>query len=103
MSDLGPRWIKVKGILFLLLGIAAAALLVLEHPTWKAAGLLALAIWCFLPVLLLRVLRHREVCGLPIQVLRVMVVCRLPVEKSSAMKAAAKSLVLRHRVCWNQA
>lgn len=47
MSDLCPRWIKVKGILFLLLGIAAAALLVLEHPTWKAAGLLALAIWCF--------------------------------------------------------
>lgn len=47
MSDLGPTWIKVKGILFLLLGIAAAALLVLEHPTWKAAGLLALAIWCF--------------------------------------------------------
>jgi hypothetical protein len=40
-------WIKVKGILFLLLGIAAAMLLVLEHPTWKVGLLLALAIWCF--------------------------------------------------------
>ncbi len=48
MKDLtSATWIKVKGILFLLLGIAAAALVILEHPTWKAAGLLALAIWCF--------------------------------------------------------
>ncbi len=47
MKDLSPTWIKVKGILFLLLGIAAATLLILEHPSWKVAGLLALAIWCF--------------------------------------------------------
>lgn len=48
MKDLtSSAWIKVKGILFLLLGIAAAALLILEHPTWKVAGLLALSIWCF--------------------------------------------------------
>jgi len=48
MKDLtSATWIKVKGILFLLLGIAAVALLILEHPTWKVAGLLALAIWCF--------------------------------------------------------
>lgn len=40
-------WIKVKGILFLLLGLAAAALLILECPSWKVAGLLALAVWCF--------------------------------------------------------
>ena len=47
MKDLGPTGIKAKGILFLLLGLAAAALLVLENPTWKTAGLVALAIWCF--------------------------------------------------------
>lgn len=48
MKDLtSSAWIKMKGILFLLLGIAAAALLIMEQPTWKVAGLLALAIWCF--------------------------------------------------------
>ena len=48
MKDLtSATWIKVKGILFLLLGIAAAALLILENPGWKTVGLLALAIWCF--------------------------------------------------------
>ena len=48
MKDLtNPGWIKVKGILFLLLGLAAATLLVLEHPGWKVALLLALAVWCF--------------------------------------------------------
>ena len=48
MKDLtSPMWIKVKGTLFLLLGFAAAALLVLEHPSWNTALLLALAIWCF--------------------------------------------------------
>ena len=48
MKDLtSPTWIKVMGLLFLLLGMAAAVLLVLEHPTWKTAGLLALVIWCF--------------------------------------------------------
>ena len=48
MKDLtSATWIKLKGILFLLLGISAAALLVWENPTWKIALLLALAIWCF--------------------------------------------------------
>ena len=48
MKDLtSPRWIKAKGILFLLVGILASVLLVLEHPTWKVALLLALAVWCF--------------------------------------------------------
>ena len=48
MRDLtSATWIKVKGVLFLLLGLAAAALLILENPGWKVAGLLALAIWCF--------------------------------------------------------
>jgi len=48
MKDLtSATWIKVKGILFLLLGMAAAALLILENPSWNIVGLLALAIWCF--------------------------------------------------------
>ena len=48
MKDLtSATWIKVKGILFLLLGVAAAALLILENQSWKTIGLLALAIWCF--------------------------------------------------------
>ena len=48
MKDMtSATWIKVKGILFLLLGLVAAALLILENPSWKVAGLLALVIWCF--------------------------------------------------------
>lgn len=48
MKDLSnPRWIKLKGLLFVLLGVTAAGLIWLEHPTLKMAALLALAIWCF--------------------------------------------------------
>jgi len=48
MKDLtSPTWIKVKGIMFLLVGILAATLLVLEHPTWKIGLFLALSVWCF--------------------------------------------------------
>jgi hypothetical protein len=48
MTDLtNPRWIKLKGALFLLLGLAASALLLLEAPQLKVAFLLALAVWGF--------------------------------------------------------
>ncbi|MBC8001316.1 MAG: hypothetical protein H7X97_01895 [Opitutaceae bacterium] len=48
MKDLtDPRWIKLKGILFLLVGALSAALILLENPSFKAALLLAIAIWCF--------------------------------------------------------
>ena len=48
MKDLtSPFWIKFKGILFLLVCLFSAMLLWLEHPTWKTALFLALAIWCF--------------------------------------------------------
>ncbi len=48
MKDLSdPRLIKLKGFLFLLLGIFTGVLLWLEQPTWKVAGLLALCIWSF--------------------------------------------------------
>jgi hypothetical protein len=42
-----PTWIKIKGILFLFLGLVAAALLLLERPTMKVGLLLTLAVWCF--------------------------------------------------------
>ncbi len=48
MKDItNPAWIKAKGIMFLLVGILAATLLVLEHPTWKVGLLLAVVVWCF--------------------------------------------------------
>ena len=48
MNDLtSPVWIKLKGGLFLFLGLLAAALLLVDAPTLKDAGLLMLAIWCF--------------------------------------------------------
>jgi hypothetical protein len=47
MSDLPLFWIKVKGQLFLLAGIASALLVVLQHPTVATALLLAISIWCF--------------------------------------------------------
>ena len=42
-----PGLIKLKGILFLLVGLLAAALLLIDHPSLKAAVLLAIAVWCF--------------------------------------------------------
>ena len=42
-----PGWIKLKGILFLLVGVLSAVLLWLEQPTLKIALLLGLSIWCF--------------------------------------------------------
>jgi hypothetical protein len=48
MPDLkSPALIYAKGILFLVSGCVAAALVVAEQPTLKVALLLALAIWCF--------------------------------------------------------
>jgi hypothetical protein len=48
MKDLtNPSAIKLKGLLFLFLGLFSATLLLLEHPSLKVALLLALCIWCF--------------------------------------------------------
>lgn len=48
MKDLSnPFWIKLKGILFLVIGIVAAVLVFLDNPKWPTAVLLALAIWSF--------------------------------------------------------
>ena len=40
-----PAWIKAKGLLFLLLGLLCSTLLIVEHPTPRAAALLVLAVW----------------------------------------------------------
>ena len=48
MKDLtDPFWIKLKGILFLIVGLLAAVLLVLESPSLKVGALLVISIWCF--------------------------------------------------------
>jgi len=48
MKDLtNPKWIEAKGALFLLLGLLAAMLLLVEHPTPTAALLLAITAWAF--------------------------------------------------------
>jgi hypothetical protein len=47
MNDLSPFWIKLKGILFLIIGIVAAVLIFLDNPKWQTAILLVLAIWSF--------------------------------------------------------
>ncbi len=48
MKDLSnPFWIKLKGLLFLFIGIVAVILLFLDNPTLRTAILLALAIWSF--------------------------------------------------------
>jgi hypothetical protein len=41
------RWIKLKGMLFLLLGLLSAASLFFEHPTLSAAFLIVIAVWSF--------------------------------------------------------
>ena len=48
MKDLtDPRWIKLKGILFLIVGILSAALLVFDNPSFATGALLVITIWCF--------------------------------------------------------
>src|SRR5262249_23637028 len=48
MRDItSPTLIYAKGVLFLLTGLLASALLILEQPTLKVACLLAIAVWCF--------------------------------------------------------
>ena len=48
MTDItNPRLIKLKGILFLLVGVMAAVLLLLDRLEWRTAVLLAICIWCF--------------------------------------------------------
>ena len=48
MTDItNPKLLWTKGVLFLLLALAASALLLLEAPSAKVAVLLAVAVWAF--------------------------------------------------------
>lgn len=47
MKDLPPRWIIVKAVLFLVIGVVAAILIFTDHPNWRTAALLAVTIWSF--------------------------------------------------------
>ena len=48
MKDLtNPFWIKLKGVLFLVIGITAGLLVFLDNPKWSTAIMLLLAIWSF--------------------------------------------------------
>lgn len=48
MSDLtSPAAIKLKGFLFLVIGVVSAGLLIVENPSLRHALLLLLAIWAF--------------------------------------------------------
>jgi len=40
-------WIKLKGLLFLVVGILSSLLLIFENPNLKIILLLGIAIWCF--------------------------------------------------------
>ncbi|NVJ19652.1 hypothetical protein HUW62_00155 [Myxococcus sp. AM011] len=46
MRDLqSHRWMWVKAILFVLIGLVASALILMELPDWRTLVLLILAIW----------------------------------------------------------
>ena len=47
MDIKSPSLLKVKGILFLLLGLISAALLLLLSPDYRVAVLLMICIWAF--------------------------------------------------------
>jgi hypothetical protein len=42
-----PRWMYLKAALFLLIGLIACTVILLESPQLKTAALLAVAIWAF--------------------------------------------------------
>jgi hypothetical protein len=48
MKDLtDPRWIKLKGVLFLIAGGLSSGVLLIEAPAIRVAVLLAISIWSF--------------------------------------------------------
>ena len=48
MADIrDSRLLYLKGALFVLAGTLAAGAILLEHPSWKVAVLLAVAVWAF--------------------------------------------------------
>jgi hypothetical protein len=48
MKDLtNPVWIKLKGFLFLLIGMVSVVLIFLGDPRWQTGTLLLVAVWSF--------------------------------------------------------
>ena len=47
MNITNPRLLKLKGVLFLVLGLFSSGLLLAHAPDWKVALLLAMAVWAF--------------------------------------------------------
>ena len=48
MKDLSnPMWIKLKGLLFLLIGIVSIILICVGDPRWQTGALLFVAVWSF--------------------------------------------------------
>jgi hypothetical protein len=48
MADIqSAKWLYIKGGLFILGGLLAGTLVILECPSVKVAGLLLLCVWCF--------------------------------------------------------
>lgn len=48
MGDLkSKKLIYLKGFLFLFGGVVASLIILIDHPSWKTAALLAAAVWCF--------------------------------------------------------
>lgn len=42
-----PAWLYLKAAGFLLIGLAAAALILLQQPRWNVAAYLAICVWAF--------------------------------------------------------
>jgi len=47
MDIKSPTLLKLKGVLFLTLGLIAGGLLVIQSPDWTTVGLLLIVIWAF--------------------------------------------------------
>ena len=47
MDITDPKWLKIKGILFLFLGLLSMGTILLLMPRWEIALLLAIGIWAF--------------------------------------------------------
>ena len=47
MDIKNPKVLKLKGVLFLVLGLLAAGLLVVQSRNWTTVGLLLIVIWAF--------------------------------------------------------
>ena len=79
MKDLAnPALIKLKGILFLLIGLLSAILIILETHSLKVGILLAIAIWCFCRFYYFAFYVIQQLRRSGLSLLRPLVVFRLP-------------------------